>query len=787
LSEPTTTAAVFLSYAREDSDAARRIADALRGFSVEVWFDQSELRGGEAWDQKIRGQIRTCSLLIPIVSAHAQGRGEGYFRREWKLAAERTHDMAAGIPFLVPVVIDDTLESAALVPDEFMSVQWTRLAQGRVTPQFVAQIKRLLEAPRAATPTRPAFPVAAPAEKTSTPAPAAPPSKSPLFAVGAIAVLAIAAAVFFALRPATKETPSVADAKSAAPSPSSLPPPTSRLPEVNAKSIAVLPFANMSPDKDNEFFAEGVHEDVITNLAKIRDLKVISRTSVLAYRDPASRNLKRIAAELGVATVLEGSVRRVGTKVRVTAQLIDARTDEHLWAETYDRDLTDVFTIQSALSQEIANALKANLTPGERTLIAMRLTRNPEAYDLYLRARTTFESTNPNAENVTRTIALYEQAVAKDPAFAAAFAQLAYLNGRMYWYAHMDPTPARRARTKAALDAALRLAPDSPDTRLALGAYAYYCDNDWSRALTEYRAAEAGLPNDAQLIYLIGLSYRRLGRLPEMASYLSRSLEINPRDFLCAGQLAQTLTSLRRYPAMRELIQRSLAFFPNELTLRRLLATAQLELDHDPAAHFHTMEAMVGDPGSVSSIEPNYTYLPYYLAMLRGDLAAADRSLIDPPRKTMPGYLSVINDPIARHRALVAWLRGQRSEARVLADEAITYYRAQSWTPRQTGAVMVGTALSHALAGRGDEAVKLASEAYTWQLAHDTYDATTLLTVVAQVYLVLDRRDDALHTLREMMTGPCSIGPERIRLDPLWARVKDDPRFEEILKSAKPL
>ena len=526
------TSAVFLSYAREDTDFARRIAEALRSHGIETWFDQSELRGGDAWDTKIKTQIRECALFLAVISANTQARREGYFRREWNLAVERTLDMAHGTPFLVPVVVDETKESAALVPEQFMRVQWTRLPQGAVTPQFAEQVKRLL-APaeareaRRSRPVERAVGVASPAEAGRAEVGRA--LRARLVWIGAAMVAAVLLGIFGWKqrdRNSAAVPASEAAARRSAPPTSEKPAPA--VPFAPDKSIAVLPFANMSPDKDNEFFADGVHEDVITNLAKIRDLKVISRTSVLAYRDPASRNLKRIAAELGVATVLEGSVRRAGTKVRVTAQLIDARTDEHLWAETYDRDLTDVFAIQSTLAQEIAAALKANLTVGERALIADRPTQNLEAYDLYVRARamaaTGGLSGATTLANTQRIIALLEQALAKDPAFALAYMQLSQLHGRMYWFASMDPTVERRERAKAARDAAMRVAPTRPETRMARGIYSYYCENDWAAALAEYRAAETGMPNDAFLIYSIGLAQRRLGRLTDALASFSRTL-----------------------------------------------------------------------------------------------------------------------------------------------------------------------------------------------------------------------------------------------------------------------
>ena len=411
VSEPSPNAAIFLSYAREDTDAARRIADALRGFGVEVWFDQNELRGGDTWDQKIRNQIRTCTLFMPIISARTQERPEGYFRREWKIAVERTHDIADGVPFIVPVVIDGTTESTALVPEQFMRVQWTRLAGGAPTPEFVTHTKRLL-APRRST-------GAAASAASTTTASSAPSGKSPLLAVAAVAVIAIGAAIFFALRPAAKEKAVVAEPVKTAVETKVAPPVALK---VSDKSIAVLPLANMSEDKDTGFFADGVHEDLLTNLALVPELKVVSRTTVTQYRD-SKKTLRQIGEELGVAYILEGSVRRSGNKVRVTGQLINARTDEHVWAKSYDKDLTDIFAIQATLAQEIASALQVALTPQAQKFVERRPTENPAAYDFFLKGR--------DVRNRMRTGILaplkqaetfFQSAVEQDPNFAAAWA-----------------------------------------------------------------------------------------------------------------------------------------------------------------------------------------------------------------------------------------------------------------------------------------------------------------------------------------------------------------------------
>ncbi|MBI4622232.1 MAG: TIR domain-containing protein [Verrucomicrobia bacterium] len=346
-------AAVFLSYAREDTDAARRITEALRGFGVEVWFDQSELRGGEAWDEKIHGQIRDCTLFLAVISAHTQHRREGYFRREWKLAVVRTNDMAEGVPFLLPVVVDDTAESRALVPAEFLRVQWTRLPGGLPTPQFIEQVKRLLAQMSADVGQVSDLPHREPLTSSSS----TQRRTFPLWAATMVGALVLGLVAYFALRPPT--APAVNDLSSVALA-------------KEDKSVAVLPFENRSEDKDNNaFFSDGIHEDILTNLAHIRELRVVSRTSVMEYRGKTG-NIREIARKLGVAYVLEGSVRRAGNRVRVTGQLIRAATDEHIWAETYDKDLNDIFAIQSELAQKIAGALHAALSPEEKKHLARR-------------------------------------------------------------------------------------------------------------------------------------------------------------------------------------------------------------------------------------------------------------------------------------------------------------------------------------------------------------------------------------------------------------------------------
>ena len=531
--QPTAVArAVFLSYSREDAEGARRIADALRAFGMEVWFDQNELRGGDSWDAKIKRQIRECALFLPVISKHTQVRLEGYFRREWKLGVERTHDMASGVAFITPVVIDDTLESEALVPEEFMRYQWTRLPHGVPTPEFVGQVKRLLETPKQA--------VQAPGQSRppafgATASPASKASGMPGWAWAILGAAIVAAAAFFMTRkteaPAAPAPALAIEAKAAA------------TPVPEDKSVAVLPFDNMSEEKDaSAFFADGVQEDILTNLSFIHNLRVVSRTSVMQYRGTI-KSIRQIAQELGVSYVLEGSVRRAGNKVRVTGQLIHAATDEHVWAKAYDRDITDVFAIQSELAQSIADALQAAISPAEQTLIERKPTTSTAAYDAYLKARAAYEGTDPDLRG---QIAEAQDAVELDPSFAEAWGLLGALQANEQ-FAELDTSEAARAKAKAAIDTAVRLAPEDPVVVEMQGDYYYYGERDYDKAAGQYRKLQELKPNSSEGFGSLGLIYRRQGKWAECEANLRKSVELDPRNMRYRLTLVEQLANMHRY------------------------------------------------------------------------------------------------------------------------------------------------------------------------------------------------------------------------------------------------
>src|SRR5881398_1161882 len=318
------------------------------------------------------------------------------------------------------------------------------------------------------------------------------------------------------------------------------------LPRISArnidKSIAVLPFENLSGEPDNAYFADGIQDDILTNLSKIGDLKVISRTSVMSYRGSGARNARDIGKALGVATLLEGSVRRIGNRVRVNVQLINANNDEHIWAEDYDRELTDVFAIQTDLAQRIASALQAKLSPTEKARLDNRPTQNPDAYLLFVQAHDYANRTDMFRDTTLKAEPLFEQAIKLDPNFAAAFAGLSMAES--WAYHSFDPIPARREKARLNAEEALRLQPDLPEAHLALGFSYYYGDRDYERALSEFETARRGLPNESQAHAAIGAIQRRQGKWAESTADLEKAAALDPKNIsvlvnLCFSYIAQ--------------------------------------------------------------------------------------------------------------------------------------------------------------------------------------------------------------------------------------------------------
>jgi len=571
--QPRAPARVFLSYASQDGEAAQKICAALRAAGIGVFLDQSELRGGDVWDQKIRHEIHDCALFIPIVSQHTQERLEGYFRHEWKLAIERTHHMAEQKPFLVPVVVDGTREQEALVPDAFRTVQWTRLTGGDTPPAFVERIRRLLstEGTHASPEARPAapsvpHPSAAPPQRGSS---APRPSQTKwVLMVAAIAVIAIG---YFALdkvmlsKRATGAKPSSAQPAQAVTQ--------IQIPE---KSIAVLPFVDMSEKHDQEYFSDGLSEELLDLLAKTQGLEVIARTSSFYFKGKQV-TIAEIANTLHVAHLLEGSVRKAGRTMRVTAQLIRAKDGVHLWSDTYDRDLKDVFKVQDEIAAAVVSALQVRLlsTPAK----GESEPHNADAYNLYLQGQ--YFARRASNVDVERGIASLRQAIALAPDFAPAHAELA--SAYLYDATFGSAPRARLDDARAEVDEALRLDPTlslAHNVRSNLAIIFW----DWAAAKSQLDKGLESAPRDPEVLFRRGILARALGHPAEALVYFRKGLELDPLGVLYHVQLAMLLDALGRPDEARAAAETAIAISPTVSKAHLLVGLLELNAGHVDAA-----------------------------------------------------------------------------------------------------------------------------------------------------------------------------------------------------------
>ena len=335
---------------------------------------------------------------------------------------------------------------------------------------------------------------------------------------------------------------------------------------VPEKSIAVLPFKNLSRDPDNAYFADGVQDEILTNLARVADLKVISRTSTMQYKSEVARNLREISRQLGVAHVVEGNVQRTGNRLRVSALLIDARSDQHLWGQTYDRELTDLFAIQTDLAQKIASALQAKLSPSEKARLDRRPTQDSDAYLLYVQAHDYTNRLDLPRDNSLKAEELFEQAIKLDPNFALAFAGLSEVESWMYH--SNEPTAVRREKARLNANESLRLQPDLPEGHLALGFSYYYCDRDYERALTEFEIAKRDLPNQAQAYLAIGAIQRRQGKWAESTANLEKSASLDPKNGFVIHNLALSYMYQRDFTTADKIFDRVIVVSPQSFVPR---------------------------------------------------------------------------------------------------------------------------------------------------------------------------------------------------------------------------
>jgi TolB-like protein/tetratricopeptide (TPR) repeat protein len=514
--------AVFLSYASEDAEAARRLYAALRRGGVEVWFDRSELRGGDAWDQQIRQRIRDCSLFIPIVSANTQARQEGYFRLEWRLADQRTHLMARNKVFIVPVAIDRTSDAGADVPESFAAAQWTHLPGGETPSTFVERIVRLLS-PVTQTSTRPTLPA-----RDSSPHTV----QSVTLAQGAI-------------------------------------------PE---KSIAVLPFVDMSATRDQEYFADGLTEALIDLMTQVRDLRVPARTSSFYFKNKPEK-LAVIARELGVAHVLEGSVRIAGRRIRVTTHLIRTDTGYHLWSNKYDRDLEDVFKVQDEIAEAVVRALKATLLDGPP---AGRSTpTSMDAHNLYLQGR--YFAGRRSVVDMITAIDYFEQAIQSDSSYAAAWAALGHACAWIAQFGNED-VAATSEKARRAAQAAIRLDAHLPEGHTTLALINASYDFDWAGARSELDRALTADPRNPEALLYAGQIHFTFGDTDRAIQHYRDVLDVDPLRADGYLLLGNALYSARRFDEAAATLRSALKLNPGQVKLRFQLGLVELSQGHPAEA-----------------------------------------------------------------------------------------------------------------------------------------------------------------------------------------------------------
>ena len=553
------------------------------------------------------------------------------------------------------------------------------------------------------------------------------------------------------------------------------------LPGVSAhkidKSIAVLPFQNLSDEKENAYFADGIQDDVLTNLSKIGDLKVISRTSVMPYRGKAS-NVREIGKALGVATILEGSVRRIGNRVRVNVQLINASNDEHMWAEDYDRDLTDVFAIQTDLARQIVRELQAKLSPTEKAQIERKPTENGEAYLAFVQAHN-LQNAFEDFGKLKQSEQLYARAIELDPKFALALARYSQLES---WIFHIfDPTRERRQKARALAEQALQLQPDLPEAHLAMGFSYYYGDNNYDSAQKEFETAQRGLPNESEVYLALGAIQRRQGKWAESTANLEKAVSLNPKDNLPLQNLVINYQDLRNFDAANKTIDRGLALDPTAFGLLELKSKLAIFEKGD----FSVAEKAFA---AVKSI-PMTNEQKLKTASARADVFVLERKYQEGLREaeSLPDDLLAPIHPeaLCYKYYLIGFAR------KALQDEAgarAAFLKAkdllEALLKESPDAAEMHIQLAKVLAHLGEKDAALAEARRATELVPESKDALggpEIAAGVAEVHAVLGDNGRAIEILDGLLSRPSAVTVQSLKVNPIWDPLRNDPRFQVLI------
>ncbi len=539
------------------------------------------------------------------------------------------------------------------------------------------------------------------------------------------------------------------------------------------KSIAVLPFQNLSDQKENAYFADGMQDDILTNLSKIGDLKVISRMSVMSYRGNGTRSAREIGKTLGVATLLEGSVRRIGNRVRVNVQLINANNDEHIWAEDYDRDLTDVFAIQTDLAQKIASALQAKLSPSEKARLDRRPTENPDAYLLFIQAEQYANRPDMFSDDSRKAEQLLEQTIKLDPNFAAAFACLSMVES---WAYHtFDPTPARRERARLTADQALRLQPDLPEGHLALGFCYYYGDRDYGRALAEFEIAKRGLPNEAQAYMAIGAIQRRQGKWTESTANFEKASALDPKNVGFLHNLGFSYVAQGNFETADKIFDRALAVSPQSFSARALKGVVAIlwKGDVDVAEKQLALAPAADSGGLVISTR-------VWVMMLQRKFPLALQTVQQFPGEILDTHAG--RSPKAFFEGLIYHYEGDKAKAqaaferaRVVAEQLVRESPDDAPLHALLGEILAGLGQKGAAIFEGKRATELLPE------SQDAYDGPQISAALATIYACTGENDKALQLLDHLLQTSNGITVPFLKLDPVWDPLRQDPRLQALI------
>jgi TolB-like protein len=554
------------------------------------------------------------------------------------------------------------------------------------------------------------------------------------------------------------------------------------------KSIAVLPLENLSDNKENAFFADGVQDDLLSSLAKIKELKVISRSSVMSYRNAASRNLREIGQQLGVSYLLEGSVRRVADRVVVNVALIDTGTERRIWVEHYDRTLASSLTLQGELATEIAGALRATLSPEEKTRVEEKPTENADAYLLYLRAREYQTRPTGLLQDYQMATNLYSQALALDPSFALAHARLS--ETLSYTYLNFQPTPEVSARARAEAEEAVRLRPNSGEGNLARALCLYRTEKDYEAALAEMKIAARLLPGDAEIDFFSGAIRRRQGQWKEALASMQRALASDPRSVLIAREILLTQSVVRDWPAAAFAGDRAVALAPDLPLLRVERSYVDIWSKGDSAPLRAALAAV--PPG----VDPDgeITFARFDVAMLARDFAAAERAVAAGAPVTVETVFGAVL-PKSYLLGCIALARGERARANPFFESARVAMETEAATFPQDPFRQAHLGLLYAYLGRNEDSLRLGRRAVELlPESKDAYYGPSVSGLLALIYARNGEADQALALIERLLVLPGPLSPvfegsitlSDLRLRWQWDPLRTNPRFQKMVSSAEP-